>query len=169
MFILGALVKSAQFPFYTWLQDAMEAKLPVSALLHSSTLVASGLFLTLRMMPYYTLEPVLLKLIGILGLLTAVICSLSACAQNHPKKVLAYSTSAQFGLIFFVLSFGNIKGALALFIAHAFIKSLLFITLPRENHKWNYVNFITFLLADSYFESANLVILILLLFCSRWT
>ena len=97
LFIIAALVKSAQFPFYTWLQDAMEAKLPVSALLHSSTLVAAGLFLTLRLMPFYTLEPVLLKVVAILGILTALICSFSACAQIHPKKALAYSTSAQFG------------------------------------------------------------------------
>ncbi len=147
MFIVGALVKSAQFPFYTWLQDAMEAKLPVSALLHSATLVASGIFLTLRLMPFYTLEPVLLKTIAILGLITAVICSLSACAQTHPKKVLAYSTSAQLGLVLFAIAILNIKAGIALFIAHAFIKSMLFITLPRENEKWNYINFIAFLIA----------------------
>ena len=147
MFILGALVKSAQFPFYSWLQDAMEAKLPVSALLHSSTLVASGLFVILRLMSYFTLEPVLLKTIGIIGLTTAFICSVSACAQEHPKKVLAYSTSAQFGLIFLAIGSGNIKAGLALFIAHAFIKSLLFITLPNENEKWNYISFIIFLVS----------------------
>ena len=146
MFILGALVKSAQFPFYTWLQDAMEAKLPVSALLHSSTLVASGIFIALRMLPYYTLEPVLLKVIAIIGLLTAIICSISACAQYHPKKVLAYSTSAQLGLIFFAIAGENITGAIALFIAHAFIKSMLFISLPKENEKWSYINFIIFLI-----------------------
>lgn len=147
MFIIGAMVKSAQIPFYTWLQDAMEAKLPVSALLHSSTLVASGVFLVLRMLPYFTLEPILLKIIAVLGLLTAFICSISACAQRHPKKVLAYSTSAQLGLIFFAIGVLNIKAALALFIAHAFIKSLLFITLPKENNKWNYISFIIFLIS----------------------
>lgn len=147
LFIIGALVKSAQFPFYTWLQDAMEAKLPVSALLHSATLVASGVFLTIRMLPYYTLEPILLKIISLLGLTTAVLCSVSACAQIHPKKVLAYSTSAQLGLVFFAIGIGNIKAGLVLFIAHAFIKSLLFITLPRENEKWNYISFIVFLVS----------------------
>ena len=64
MFIISALVKSAQFPFYNWLQDAMEAKLPVSALLHSATLVALGIFLTLRLLSFYTLEPVILKIIA---------------------------------------------------------------------------------------------------------
>ena len=146
MFIIGALVKSAQFPFYTWLQDAMEAKLPVSALLHSSTLVAAGVFLTLRMLPFYTLIPELTEIIVKAGLITAFICSLSACSQNTPKKALAYSTSAQFGLIFFAIGMQNIKAALALFIAHAFIKSMLFITLPSENKKWDYVSFILFLI-----------------------
>lgn len=147
MFIIGALVKSAQFPFYTWLQDAMEAKLPVSALLHSATLIAAGMFLTLRMLPFYALEPSLLKILAIFGLLTALICSLSACAQTHPKKALAYSTSAQFGLMYFAVGILNIKAAFALFVAHAFIKSLLFITLPKENEKWNYINFVVFLLS----------------------
>lgn len=147
LFIIGAFVKSAQFPFFTWLQDAMEAKLPVSALLHSSTLVASGVFLILRLMPFFTLEAILLKLIAIVGAITAIICSISACTQTNPKKVLAYSTSAQFGLMYFALGVMNIKAAVAFFIAHAFIKAMLFITLPREDEKWSYINFILFLIA----------------------
>lgn len=147
MFIVASLVKSAQIPFYTWLQDAMEAKLPVSALLHSATLVAAGIFLTLRLLPFYSLETVLLKMLAIVGVLTALICSISACAQTNPKKVLAYSTSAQLGLVFFAIGSLNIKAALAFFIAHAFIKSILFTTLPRENEKWNYINFVIFLVS----------------------
>lgn len=147
MFIIGAIVKSAQFPFFTWLQDAMEAKLPVSALLHSATLVAAGVFLTLRLLPFYALEVVLLKVIAILGVLTALACSVSAIAQDNPKKVLAYSTSAQLGLVFFAIGTLNIKAALILFVAHALIKSLLFILLPSENEKWNYVKFLLFLIS----------------------
>lgn len=147
LFIISALVKSAQFPFYTWLQDAMEAKLPVSALLHSATLVAAGVFLTIRMLPFYTLEPVLLKIVAVFGLVTAFLCSFSACAQMHPKKTLAYSTSAQLGLVFFAIGVLNIRAGLALFVAHAFIKSLLFITLPKENEKWNYISFVIFLIS----------------------
>lgn len=146
LFIIAAIVKSAQIPFFSWLQDAMEAKLPVSALLHSATLVASGIFLTLRLLPFYTLEPVFLKIIAYTGLITSFVCSISACAQINPKKTLAYSTSAQLGLIFFAIGILNLKAALALFIAHAFIKSLLFIVLPKENEKWNYINFIIFLI-----------------------
>ena len=147
MFLIGALVKSAQFPFYTWLQDAMEAKLPVSALLHSSTLVAAGVYLTIRLLPFYSLEQLLLNMIMIVGIITAFVCSISACAQVNPKKVLAYSTSAQLGLIFFAIGNLNIKVAFFLFIAHAFIKSLLFIALPKEEESWSYVKFIVFLLA----------------------
>lgn len=146
LFIIGAAVKSAQLPFYTWLQDAMEAKLPVSALLHSATLVASGIFLIIRLMPFFTLEGTLLKTIAGMGILTALICSLSACSQTHPKKVLAYSTSAQLGLIFLAIGTLNLKAAFALFIAHAFIKSGLFLTLPKEGEKFSFGNFILFLL-----------------------
>ena len=146
LFILAALVKSAQFLFYPWLQDAMEAKLPVSALLHSATLLAAGLFVTLRLMPLYTLDVRIIKIIAILGLFTALICSFCACAQKNPKKTLAYSTSAQFGLMYMGLGLLNIKACLALFIAHAFIKSMLFITLPQENRRWDYPSFIIFLI-----------------------
>ena len=147
LFIIGFLVKSAQFPFYTWLQDAMEAKLPVSALLHSATLVAAGLFVALRIYPILTFEPMIIKQISILGLITALLCSISATAQINPKKVLAYSTSAQFGLMYFALGLGNIKALLILFITHAFIKPLLFITLPKYNEKWNFISFIVFLVS----------------------
>lgn len=147
LFIIGAAVKSAQFPFYNWLIDAMEAKLPVSALLHSATMVATGVFILIRLTGFFALEEYLLKGIAILGLLTAFICSLSACAQTHPKKVLAYSTSAQLGLMFFSIGILNIKVAVAFFAAHAFIKTTLFLTLPRENEKWNYTNFVLFLIS----------------------
>ena len=147
MFLIGAFVKSAQIPFYTWLQDAMEAKLPISALLHSATMVASGLFLTIRLLPVFNFEFNILNVISHIGLLTALICSFSACSQTNPKKVLAYSTSAQIGLMFFAVGMLNIKGALAFFIAHAFIKSLLFISLPKENENWSYIKFISFLIS----------------------
>lgn len=147
LFIIGALVKSAQFPFYNWLQDAMEAKLPVSALLHSATMVALGVYLTYRLIPFYTLEALLPKSIAIIGLTTALVCSLSACSQTNPKKTLAYSTSAQLGLMFFSLGMLNIKAAIAYFIAHAFIKSMLFLSLPKEEKPWNYICFVGFLVS----------------------
>ncbi len=132
LFIIAAAVKSAQFPFYTWLQDAMEAKTPVSALLHSATMVAAGVYLIIKMMPFFTLNPLVTKFILVIGVLTAVICSVLASIETHPKKILAYSTSANYGLMFMALGAVNIKIALIVFIAHAFIKSALFILLPKE-------------------------------------
>lgn len=143
LFIIGAAVKSAQFPFYTWLQDAMEAKLPVSALLHSATMVAAGAYLLIRMLPLFTLEASVLQIIAWLGILTALICSILASIETHPKKVLAYSTSANFGLMFFAIGILNVKAALIFFVAHAFIKSMLFLSIGENE---NFVNYITFLL-----------------------
>ena len=143
LFITGAAVKSAQFPFYTWLQDAMEAKLPVSALLHSATMVVAGAYLLIRLVPVFTLEEPLMYIISGLGILTALICSILASIETHPKKVLAYSTSANLGLIFLAVGVLNIKAALIFLIAHAFIKSMLFLSLDKNE---NYVNYVTFLL-----------------------
>lgn len=132
LFIVGAAVKSAQIPFYTWLQDAMEAKLPVSALLHSATMVVAGVYLVIRMMPFFTLNQNLMNLILIIGFITAIICSILASIEIEPKKVLAYSTSANLGLMFAAIGCKNVKTALIILIAHAFIKSALFILLPKE-------------------------------------
>ena len=132
LFIIAAMVKSAQFPFYTWLQDAMEAKTPVSALLHSATMVVAGVYLTIRLIPFFTLNAILMKVILVIGILTALICSVLASIETHPKKILAYSTSANLGLMFLAIGTENIIAALILLIAHAFIKSTLFLLLPNE-------------------------------------
>ena len=133
LFIIACAVKSAQFPFYTWLQDAMEAKLPVSALLHSATMVAAGVYLLIRLMPFFTLEQGLMNCILVTGTVTALICSILASIETQPKKVLAYSTSANLGLMFMALGLNNIRVAILFLIAHAFIKAMLFILLPKEN------------------------------------
>lgn len=149
LFMIGAFVKSAQFPFYNWLQDAMEAKLPVSALLHSATMVAAGVYLLARLLPFFTLENTLMIIVSVVGLVTAILCSVLACIETHPKKVLAYSTSANLGLMFLALGSGNTKGAIAFFIAHAFIKAMLFLLVPSHGIKINkisYADFILFLL-----------------------
>jgi len=143
LFIIAAAVKSAQFPFYTWLQDAMEAKLPVSALLHSATMVALGVCLLIRLFPLFTQETAVLQIILWLGIITALICSILASIETHPKKVLAYSTSANFGLMFSAIGLLNIKAALIFFAAHAFIKSMLFLSIDDNE---NFINYITFLL-----------------------
>lgn len=146
MFIFGAMVKSAQFPFHIWLQDAMEAKLPVSALLHSATMVIAGVYLLIRLVPMFMLEKTLLIIICTIGLVSAILCSIYACVETHPKKVLAYSTSANLGLMFLALGVLNIKAALVFLIAHAFIKSMLFICLPKEGENINYITLATFVI-----------------------
>ncbi len=143
LFIIAAAVKSAQFPFYTWLQDAMEAKLPVSALLHSATMVALGVYLIIRLVPFFVMEKYILTLIMIIGIITALLCSILASIETHPKKVLAYSTSANLGLMFWAAGMGNIKACIILFIAHALIKSMLFLCLAIKD---SFAGYITFLL-----------------------
>lgn len=137
LFIVAAMVKSAQFPFYTWLQDAMEARIPVSALLHSATLVVLGVYLLIRLMPFFTLSHIYTNIILLVGVLTAVICSILASIEINPKKILAYSTSANLGLMFAALGIVNIKLALIILGVHAFAKSMLFLLIP-ENKKVSY-------------------------------
>jgi NADH:ubiquinone oxidoreductase subunit 5 (subunit L)/multisubunit Na+/H+ antiporter MnhA subunit len=142
LFILAAAVKSAQFPFHIWLQDAMEAKIPVSALLHSATMVTAGVFLVIKLMPMLTLYPKLLLILVIIGFVTALLCAAFACIENHPKKLLAYSTSANIGLIFLAIGLGNISAALVFLTAHAIIKSSLFMLIPKDDKKLSYANFV---------------------------
>lgn len=146
LFLIGAAVKSAQFPFHTWLQDAMEAKLPISALLHSATMVAAGVYLAIRLMPFFTLNQYLMKTLLIIGILSAIICSILASCENNPKKILAYSTSANLGLMFFALGIENIKAAIVFFVAHAIIKSMLFLLLPQEEKRMSYLSLVLFIL-----------------------
>ena len=142
LFIISAMVKSAQIPFHTWLQDAMKASLPVSALLHSATMVALGVYLISRLMPFFTLESHLLTFIIAIGILTAFICSIRAIDETEPKKLLAYSTSANLGFMFTTLGCQNVKIAIIFFIAHAFTKSALFLLLPKEKKQWSHFNFV---------------------------
>lgn len=141
LFIVGAIVKSAQFPFHTWLQDAMEAKLPVSALLHSSTMVVAGIYLILKIIPLLSLVPEVLTFIMLIGIITAIVCSILASMEIHPKKILAYSTSANLGLVLFAIGLSNIRAALVFLIAHAIIKSGLFLVLPKDNNKLSRLKF----------------------------
>ncbi|MBR6163964.1 hypothetical protein IKQ26_08780 [bacterium] len=125
---LSAFVKSAQFPFQTWLVDAMKAPTPVSALIHSATMVCAGLFLILRLYPMFMASEFILHLIFIVGLFTAIFCALFALPQRNIKKMLAYSTSSQLGLMFFALGALSPTAAIFYMCAHAFAKSSLFLT-----------------------------------------
>src|SRR5690606_15269336 len=104
--LLGAFTKSAQFPFHIWLPDAMEAPTPVSAYLHSATMVKAGIYLVARMSPVFAEEGLWIWLVGGIGLLTMLWGSFNAVKQIDLKGILAYSTISQLGLIMSLLGIG---------------------------------------------------------------
>lgn len=125
--LLAAAAKSAQVPFSPWLFAAMAGPTPVSALLHSATLVAAGAYLLIRLAP--ALEPVawFLPLTAAVGVVTALGGGLVAALQTHAKRALAASTSAQYGLMFIAVGAGSAAAAGAQLVTHAAFKSLLFL------------------------------------------
>lgn len=122
---VAALGKAGQVPFHGWLQDAMAGPTPVSALLHSATLVAAGAILLVRVSPLLT-GPVLLA-IGLAGGLTTLLTGLMALAQGDLKRLLAASTSSQLGFMLLALGAGSPGAAIAHLVAHAAMKSALFL------------------------------------------
>ncbi len=123
----GAVAKSAQFPLNNWLIDAMKGPTPVSALIHSATMVAAGVFLLFRLYPLFSLNDVVLNIIAIIGIITAIICSYSAIVQTDMKKILAYSTNAQLGLMFLAVGCCSVTVGLFHLTTHAFAKAMLFL------------------------------------------
>jgi multicomponent Na+:H+ antiporter subunit A len=104
--LLGAFTKSAQFPFHIWLPDAMEAPTPVSAYLHSATMVKAGIYLVARLTPVFALSGLWVWLVAGVGLVTLFWGSFSAVKHNDLKGILAYSTISQLGLIMSLLGVG---------------------------------------------------------------
>lgn len=123
--MLGLFTKSAQFPFCSWLPAAMAAPTPVSALVHSSTLVTAGIFVLFRVSSVFT--SFTLNFIGIIGLFTLLIASFSACGEWDFKKIIAFSTLSQLGLMCFSLSLGLNNLCFFHLISHAVFKALFFI------------------------------------------
>ncbi|MGF1470208.1 MAG: proton-conducting transporter membrane subunit, partial [Rubrobacteraceae bacterium] len=119
--LLAAAGKSAQTPLHGWLQDAMAGPTPVSALLHSATLVAAGAILLIRAFPLF--PPGALLVVGILGGVTAVVVGLVAVAERDLKRLLAASTSSQYGFMLLALGAGSPVAALVHLTAHAAMKS----------------------------------------------
>jgi len=126
--LLAAAAKSAQVPFSPWLFAAMAGPTPVSALLHSATLVAAGAYLLIRLAPALEPVPWFLPSIAIIGIVTALAGGVVASSQTHMKRVLAASTSAQYGLMFVAVGAGSTAAAGAQLVTHAAFKSLLFLT-----------------------------------------
>ena len=127
LLLIGALGKSAQIPLQIWLPDAMAGPTPVSALIHSATMVVAGVYLIARMHPLFLLAPQVLFLVAIIGAATLLLAGCAALAQRDIKRVLAYSTISQIGYMFLALGVGAFSAAIFHFLPHAFFKSLLFL------------------------------------------
>lgn len=125
LILIGAFTKSAQFPFHEWLADAMEGPTPVSAFLHSSTMVKAGVFLVAVLLPLYA-KANMLPIILIFGMISALVGVSNALTERHIKKILAYSTIEDLGLMFVALGLNALVAAMMLFFFQAFYKALAF-------------------------------------------
>lgn len=134
LYFFGAIGKSAQLPLYTWLPDAMEGPTPVSALIHAATMVTAGVYLVVRMHPLFLLAPTVLHLVGIVGAVTALFAAFSAAGQTDLKRVLAFSTVSQLGLMFLACGAGAFYAAMFHLTTHAFVKALLFLSAGNVVH-----------------------------------
>lgn len=123
--LVGVMGKSAQLPFFNWLSSAMEGPTPVSALIHAATMVVAGVFLLIRIFPLFT--PEVLDIVVIVGCLTTLLGALAALYQFDFKKILAYSTISQLGLMVAAVGSGAYGVALLHLFTHAFFKAGLFL------------------------------------------
>ena len=124
---VGAMGKSAQIPLYTWLPDAMAGPTPVSALIHAATMVTAGIYMIARTNIMFSLTPDTMTLVSTIGIATALLGAVIGLFQNDIKKVLAYSTVSQLGLMFVALGVGAYTAAVFHVVTHAFFKALLFL------------------------------------------
>ncbi len=140
----GVVGKSAQIPLHVWLADAMEGPTPVSALIHAATMVAAGIYLLAR--TYFIFEPLttVLTVIAYVGGITALMAATLAVVENDIKRILAYSTLSQLGLMVMVLGLGGPMPGMYHLTTHAFFKALLFLGagsviygLHHEQNIWN--------------------------------
>ena len=137
LILLGCFTKSAQFPFHFWLPQAMAAPTPVSAYLHSATMVKAGLFLMARMWPVLSGTEAWFYIVATTGLVTMVIGAVIAFFRDDLKALLAYSTVSHLGLITMLLGFGTPMAAVAAvfhIINHATFKAALFMTAGIVDH-----------------------------------
>jgi len=127
LLFIGAMGKSAQIPLHTWLPDAMAGPTPVSALIHAATMVTAGIYMVARSSELFASSETASQVIVWAGILTSIMGATIALTQNDIKKVLAYSTVSQLGLMFVALGLGAYSTAVFHVITHAFFKALLFL------------------------------------------
>jgi NADH-quinone oxidoreductase subunit L len=133
-FLIAAAAKSAQFPFHVWLPDAMEAPTPVSALIHAATMVNAGIYLLARFYPAFGSVPAWKTSVLMVGLISALIASLSALIATDLKRVLAYSTVSQLGYMVYAIGAGGLVASQFHLLSHAVFKALLFLSAGSVIH-----------------------------------
>jgi NADH-quinone oxidoreductase subunit L len=124
---IGATGKSAQVPLFVWLPDAMAGPTPVSALIHAATMVTAGVYMTARLNFLFSMAPLTLNIIAVIGVLTALLAATIALTQYDIKKVLAYSTVSQLGYMFIGVGVAGYAAAIFHLMTHAFFKACLFL------------------------------------------
>ena len=124
---MGAMGKSAQFPFHVWLPDAMEGPTPVSALIHAATMVTAGVYLLVRTDWLFALTPNVLTIVAWIGAFTALLAAVLACVQDDIKRVLAYSTVSQLGYMMTAIGAGVATAGFLHLLTHGLFKALLFL------------------------------------------
>ena len=136
LIFMGAVGKSAQLPLHIWLPDAMAGPTPASAMIHAATMVAAGVYLTLRIFPILTFDA--LTYIAFTGACTALFASIIAITQNDIKKVLAYSTVSQLGYMVLAVGVGSYMAAFFHLVTHAMFKACLFLASGSVIHSMHH-------------------------------
>jgi len=133
-FLIAAAAKSAQFPFQTWLPDAMEAPSPISALIHAATMVNAGVYLLARFYPVFKEVPYWREAVMVVGMLSALLAAIMALTSMDLKRVLAYSTVSQLGYMVYAVGAGSVFASQFHLFSHSIFKALLFLAAGSVIH-----------------------------------